>query len=787
MAECLGGDAQGGQVLCPGPGHGASDRSLSVKPDKDDAEGFVVHSFAGDHFKACRDHVRAKLGLPEPKKDGGGKAWTLISEHVYLDQHGERFLKVRKCIDGDGKKQYPQYHWDGNGWAKGKPEEAKIPYRLPQLIAAPTATIVYFVEGEKDADNLAKLGFVATTVSEGAAAKWDPALTQYFKDRHVVILPDADKPGRRHGQKVAQAINNVAGSVRLLDLYPERHDGSDVSNWLADDTAGAKLAKLAKQAPLWEPGVATEPSATTDVSSASVAAEGARIDGAQLLADVYAFLSRFVAYPSDHAHVAHTLWIAHAHAMEAWDSTPRIAFLSPEPGSGKTRALEVSELLVPNPVEAVNVSPAYLFRKVGSDEGLPTILYDEIDTVFGPKAKDNEEIRGLLNAGHRRGAVAGRCVVHGKTVLTEEIPAYCAVALAGLGWLPDTLLTRSIVIRMRRRSPSEKIEPYRRRDELAAGHELRDRLVRWTASRAKILYAMRPAMPVGIADRDADVWEALFAIADAAKGDWPKRARETASAVVKAAREEESASLGVRLLGDLRTVFAAYPDKEALATTIILGELHALEEAPWKDLAGGRGKRDRPLDARGLALRLRPYGGIRSKQIKEVNTKGYYRAELEDAWERYLPQPDRSETSETKETEPDLQGLSVSDEVSDDDDDQKPSAPVSDEISDGDGLRKPRTSAKSTGVSEVSEVSDLAGNGGEDPAKRQRRIAQARQLIEAAGFQLKDFFFTQASSPDPKREPEAYAAWRAREQRRKPIAQRMMLWGLTAHDLAPPK
>jgi hypothetical protein len=84
-----------------------------------------------------------------------------------------------------------------------------------------------------------------------------------------------------------------------------------------------------------------------------------------------------------------------------------------------------------------------------------TILYDEIDTVFGPKAKENEEIRGLLNAGHRRGAVAGRCVVHGKRVETEEIPAYCAVALAGLGWLPDTILTRSIIIRMRRRAPGE--------------------------------------------------------------------------------------------------------------------------------------------------------------------------------------------------------------------------------------------------------------------------------------------------------------------------------------------
>ena len=126
--------------------------------------------------------------------------------------------------------------------------------------------------------------------------------------------------------------------------------------------------------------------------------------GAAVLFDqVHAFLGRFIVYPSQHAHVAHTLWVAHTFVMDAWESTPRIAFLSPEPASGKTRALEVSVLLVPRPVEAINVTPAYLFRKVGSDAGPPTILYDEIDTVFGPKAKDNEEIRALLNAGHRRG------------------------------------------------------------------------------------------------------------------------------------------------------------------------------------------------------------------------------------------------------------------------------------------------------------------------------------------------------------------------------------------------
>src|SRR5262245_31249631 len=225
-------------------------------------------------------------------------------------------------------------------------------------------------------------------------------------------------------------------------------------------------------------------------------------DGAKLLKDVHTFLGRFVAFPSEHAMVAHTLWVAHTHLMDAWDSTPRIAFLSPEPGSGKSRAIEVTELLVPNPVEAVNVTPAYLFRKVG--EAAPTILYDEIDTVFGPKAKDNEEIRGLLNAGHRRGAVAGRCVVRGKVVETEEIPAYCAVALAGLGGLPDTLLSRSIVVRMRRRAPGERIEPYRRRVNVAEGHRIREQIAAWAETITDKVRDAWPEMPRGITDRDTD-------------------------------------------------------------------------------------------------------------------------------------------------------------------------------------------------------------------------------------------------------------------------------------------
>jgi len=126
-------------------------------------------------------------------------------------------------------------------------------HRLPQLTAAPVTATVYFTEGKKDAEALARLDFVASTAGGGAAAPWDNALTPYFKDRRVVILPGADKVGRAHAQKVAKALNGVAASVKVVDLYPDRRDGSDVSDWLQHDPSGARLAKLVKAAPLWEP------------------------------------------------------------------------------------------------------------------------------------------------------------------------------------------------------------------------------------------------------------------------------------------------------------------------------------------------------------------------------------------------------------------------------------------------------------------------------------------------------------------------------------------------------
>ena len=357
------------------------------------------------------------------------------------------------------------------------------------------------------------------------------------------------------------------------------------------------------------------------------------IDGAALFDAEEAYLKRFIAFPSEAARIAHVLWIVHTHLMDRWDSTPRIAFLSPEPGSGKSRCLEVTEPLVPRPVLSINTTPAYLFRKVSDEAGAPTLLYDEIDTVFGPKAKDNEEVRGMLNAGHRKGAKAGRCVMRGRVVETEELDAYCAVALAGLDDLPDTLMTRCVVVRMRKRSPGEKVEPWRPRINEPEAGVIRVQLETWAAE-VSAQQVGWPELPPEIQDRNADVWEAMLAVADLAGGEWPKRARVAAVTLVTDSLGGPP-SIGVQLLADLKEVFDGH---ERLSTESVLTNLCNMEERPWDDLHG------KPIDARWLSSQLSRYG-IRSTtvRVEPRPAKGYKAEDLHDAWERYVPKEDEEE------------------------------------------------------------------------------------------------------------------------------------------------
>lgn len=374
--------------------------------------------------------------------------------------------------------------------------------------------------------------------------------------------------------------------------------------------------------------------------------------GALLLADIERWLRSFVAYPSEASVVAHTLWVAHAHLVDAFDNTPRLAFLSPEPGSGKSRALEVTEPLVPRPVITVNSSTSYVFRKISDDAGLPTLLMDEVDAVFVSRTSESsEELRGLLNSGYRRGAVAGRAAVRGKEIVTEEWPSFCAVAMAGLNALPDTLMTRAVVVNMKRRRPEDRVQPYRRRVYETDARALYARLADWADSVRPTLLDAWPELPDGVEDRDADVWEPLLAVAEAAAGEWPERARDAAVTMIEEAHQKP-ATLGIRLLTDLRTAFA---DEPVVATSELLDRLHAMDGAPWASIKG------QPIDARFLANMLRKYEvpTNRTHRVQGVVVKGYRAADLADAWTRYVPtrSAEIGNTGDTGNTPPILGNL----------------------------------------------------------------------------------------------------------------------------------
>ncbi|MGY5073619.1 DUF3631 domain-containing protein [Streptomyces griseus] len=387
----------------------------------------------------------------------------------------------------------------------------------------------------------------------------------------------------------------------------------------------------------------------------------APIDGAALLDAVEAFHRRFNVFPTESAYVAVALWDAHAHLIDCFETTPRIAFLSPEPGSGKSRALEIVELLTPRPMSTVSASANALYRLVDSAEGLPTVLFDEVDTIFGPKAGADEALRGFLNAGYRRIGGALRCVGDGSNQNAQVFGSYCAVAMAGLGSLPDTVLTRSVIIRMRKRAPNEKVESYRQRIHEKQGHALRDRIAKWADTVRDQVANAWPEMPEGVTDRPADVWEPLLAVADAAGGTWPARARAACLDLINAGQDNDEASLGVRLLTDLRdTVFCG---ADRVPTAVILEILLRMDDTPWGDLD------DKPLNSRTLAKLLGQYVTPAIKPIKPrgIRTasgtpKGYYAEDLTDAWTRYCPPPpEESATSATSATPQVSGGESVAD------------------------------------------------------------------------------------------------------------------------------
>jgi hypothetical protein len=438
-------------------------------------------------------------------------------------------------------------------------------------------------------------------------------------------------------------------------------------------------------------------------------------DGSELLRKLAAYVQRYVVLSYEQA-VIIALWILHTYALDAADTTPYLEVVSAEKRSGKTRLLEVLSTIAAKPWFTGRVTAAVLVRKVA--HLMPTLLLDESDAAFKGDKEYSEALRGILNSGFRRGGVASLCVGQGANLTYKDFPVFSPKVIAGIGKLPDTISDRAIKVELRRRARSERLERFRLRKVEHEAAKLREEAAAWAEAHLPALSGAEPELPEELDDRAQDIIEPLLAITDEVGGEWPERARKAAIALLTGDEREDSESLGIRLLRDIRDVFG---DAERLHTTTILEELKSDDSAPWGSLRG------EALDARGLARLLKPYG-IGSKQVRvgEDNRKGYEREDFEDAWDRYCPTPDP--LSETTKHPTGRAEKPVSDAVSEESkrnrENPQGNADVSD-VSDNPGAgERPRRLT----VEEAEEVMRLMSKGMEP------RVARAKVLeLDAPG------------------------------------------------------
>jgi putative DNA primase/helicase len=343
------------------------------------------------------------------------------------------------------------------------------------------------------------------------------------------------------------------------------------------------------------------------------------IDGAELLAALVEQVERYmVMEPGAAERVA--LWLLHTHVFQAFGITPRLAITSPRPQCGKTTLLDILQRLVVRPLLAANLTAAAVFRVV--EVALPTLLVDEADTFL----PNNDELRGVLNSGHRRGGTVIRVV--GEDMEPRQFSTFSPAAIAMIGHLPGTLADRSVSITLKRKRADEPVESFRY-DRSQDLDRLARMCARWAKDNADRLRGLDPVVPSNLYNRAADNWRPLLAIAEAAGGDWPERARAIAAATVDSDQVKR-----VGLLADIREVFDS-KGVDRVKSADLAAALVAMEGHPWAE----HGRTGKPLTANGLA-RMLAGDNIAPKvmrfRLDEVG-RGYEREQFEDVFERYLP------------------------------------------------------------------------------------------------------------------------------------------------------
>jgi hypothetical protein len=604
-----------------------------------------------------------------PQKGAGGAAMLQLATYEYRDSSGEtRFRKVRNLPCRSPRFWLEQPDGRG-GWRKGTSGvDTDILYRIDEIATAiPVGRVILVVEGEKDADNLWRMGFAATCNAHGAGEsgkkpKWRTSHSAQLRGADLVVLNDNDPAGYEHADAGCRLSFGVAQRVRRLDLklhWPDIPKGGDVSDWLAAGHGREELAALIHTAPDYAPahtarrgddagtssadeaatyglgaagrqaiaklesdgisaflacakadaGFAFEPEALRALSklartrtadyerlrvrlkadgqvrlpaleAAMTAVVGGRpssdglpgkpitfeeivpwperVDGPALLTELAETIGKYVIM-DPHQRDAAALGAVFAHTHDLRDTAPIFFISSPTKRCGKTRLERVVKRLVPKPLMASSASPAFLARAI--EKQRPTILIDEYDATAAGDQAMSETLRGQLNSSFDRdGAKIGKCVpLPGSGYDEREFSTWAATWIAGIKKIPETVEDRSVVLRLKRKLPGEKVARFRAKD----GGELdilKRKIARFVIDNERRLRDIEPEMPEALSaagDRAPDAWDPLVAIADVAGGAWPERARNAALALAGVGAAPVDGDIDTALLSDIKHILDA--------------------------------------------------------------------------------------------------------------------------------------------------------------------------------------------------------------------------------------
>jgi hypothetical protein len=559
---------------------------------------------------------------------------------TYHDERGAEVLRRHNYVDPPDVR-FEVYRPDGWTWdtpARGP----HVLYRLPEVLAALEADErVFVVDSERAADALRAAGVVATTAAYRKPGKpWKPEYVDRLHGGYITVVARKNEAGRRDARLLLAMLRDAgAADVELVEPATAKK-GADAADHLA---AGFTLDQLA---PLWVEGTASASGVVegeASIGTIPVALEA----GAELLGDVEQFLGRYVHFAADAQAVTVALFLAHSWAFEAAEVTPYLHVSSAEKRSGKSLLLNLVRLLARKPLMSANTTPAAPFRSI--DDPTPTVLFDEVQETFARGADEGQrELRAILNAGYQLGGNVRRCVGEGTGTTVADFPVFCPKVLAGTGTLPDMLADRSVPIRLKRKPRDAQVERFRRRDAEPVAAARAARLAGWATTALPLLRDARPELPDELNDRQQDCWEPLLAIADAAGGDWPKRARAAAAELHGGEPADESA--GVLLLRHIRETFEMHGALDRITTAALLAALVDRDDGPWGDWWGADVDASRTKGpASRLAKLLKPYG-VAPKVLRfgDETARGYERADFAEPWALYCAEDETDVTAQAR-------------------------------------------------------------------------------------------------------------------------------------------